>query len=154
MKTELLFQTVHSVNQISIYAAVTDWCYQFGLTGEVTEQVAILVDNKNLTMMEPEVVEMLVSLPNLALGSKMQGSASFRVLEKKIQITQLCEKTSFQHIVTAGNCYKVRPDDDDGWVELLLYDENIQFPDLIRKPKLWQPFPQVQFLDQFWKFML
>ena len=34
MNTELLFQTVHSVNQISIDAAVTDWCYQFGLTNE------------------------------------------------------------------------------------------------------------------------
>ena len=28
--TELLFQTVHAVNQLSVYAAVMDWCYQFG----------------------------------------------------------------------------------------------------------------------------
>ena len=34
VNTELLFQTVHSVTQISVYAAVTDWCYQFGLTDE------------------------------------------------------------------------------------------------------------------------
>ena len=34
VNTELLFQTVHSVNQLSVYAAVTDWCYQFGLTNE------------------------------------------------------------------------------------------------------------------------
>ena len=34
LNTELLFQTVHSVNQISVYAAVTDWCYRFGLTNE------------------------------------------------------------------------------------------------------------------------
>ena len=30
-------------------------------------------------------------------------------------MTQLCEKASFQHLVTARNCYKIRPDDDDGW---------------------------------------
>ena len=44
MNTKLLFPTVHSVNQISVYEAVTDWCYQFGLTNEEKE-VAISVDN-------------------------------------------------------------------------------------------------------------
>ena len=34
MNTKLLFPTVQSVNQISVYAAVTDWCYQFGLSNE------------------------------------------------------------------------------------------------------------------------
>ena len=44
MNTELLLQTVHSVNQIGVYAAVTDWCYQFvGLANEEKEQVAIPV---------------------------------------------------------------------------------------------------------------
>ena len=66
-------------------------------------------------MVEPEEVEMLVSLPNLALGNNMQGSASFRILEKRVQMTQLCEKALFQHLVTAGNCYQIRPDDDDVW---------------------------------------
>ena len=46
MNTELLFPTVHSVNQIGVYAAVTDWCYQFvGLANEEKEQVAIPVSN-------------------------------------------------------------------------------------------------------------
>ena len=30
MNTELLFQTIHSVNQLSVYGAVVNWCYQFG----------------------------------------------------------------------------------------------------------------------------
>ena len=34
VNTELLFPTVHSVNQIGVYAAVTDWCCQFGLSNE------------------------------------------------------------------------------------------------------------------------
>ena len=32
--TELLFQTIHSVNQLSIYGAVANWCQQFGMTEE------------------------------------------------------------------------------------------------------------------------
>ena len=34
MNTELLFQTIHSVNQLSIYGAVAKRCHQFGLTQE------------------------------------------------------------------------------------------------------------------------
>ena len=66
-------------------------------------------------MVEPEEVEMWVSPPNLALGNKMQGGASFRILEKRVQMTQLCEKAIFQHLVTAGNYHQIRPDVDDGW---------------------------------------
>ena len=73
MNSELLFQTVYSVNQLSVNASVTDSCHQFALTKKEKEQVAILVDNG---MVEPEEVEMLVSPPNLAVGNKMQGSAS------------------------------------------------------------------------------
>ena len=29
-------------------------------------------------------------------------------------MTQLCEKSLFQHFVTARNCYKTRPDSEDG----------------------------------------
>ena len=163
MHTELLFQTVHSVNQISVHAAITGWCHQFGLTNEEKERVAIPVDNGILTIVEPEEVDMLVSLPNLALGNKMQGGASFQILEKRVQMRQSCEKAFFQHLVTAGNCYKIRPDDDDGCGKLLLCVENIRVLELIRKLELWQLFTQVQFvtpvievrmkkiLDELWK---
>ena len=52
--TELLFQTVHAVNQLSVYAAVIDWCYQFCFTNEEKEQVAVLVDNGILTMVDQQ----------------------------------------------------------------------------------------------------
>ena len=155
VNTELLFQIVHSVNRLSVYGSSD------GLVLSIRfnrwwkkKQVVILVDNKNLSMLEPEEVEMFVSPPNLALGNKMQGSASFRVLEKRIQMTQLCEKTLLQHLVTARNCYQIRRDDEDGWGNLLLCAENIQILDLIRKAEFGQLFPQVQLLDQFWKFIL
>ena len=43
VNTKLLSPTVHSVNQISVYAADTDWCYQFGWTNE-EKRLAIPVD--------------------------------------------------------------------------------------------------------------
>ena len=33
-KTELLFRIIHSVNQLSVCGAVSNWCEQFGLTEE------------------------------------------------------------------------------------------------------------------------
>ena len=36
--TELLFRIIHSVNQLSIHGAVSNWCEQFGLTEAEKEQ--------------------------------------------------------------------------------------------------------------------
>ena len=47
MNTELLFQTVHSVNQLSVYGAVVNWCYQFGLTEDEKGRASILVESWN-----------------------------------------------------------------------------------------------------------
>ena len=49
----------------------------------------------------------------------MHNEAKFRVLEKKVHMTQLYEKkTSFQYLVTAGKFCQVRPDGEDGWREI------------------------------------
>ena len=34
MNIDVLFQTIHSVNQVRIYAVVTNWCYKFALKKE------------------------------------------------------------------------------------------------------------------------
>ena len=61
---------------------------------------------------------MLISAPNQAQGNlMMQNEAKFRVLVKKIHMTQLSEKALFQYLVTAGKFYQVRPDAEDGWRE-------------------------------------
>ena len=36
--TELLFRIIHSVNQLSVCGAFSNWCEQFGLTEEEKEQ--------------------------------------------------------------------------------------------------------------------
>ena len=42
MNTELIFQTINSVNQVSIYAAVTNWCYKFALKKDDKEHIPTL----------------------------------------------------------------------------------------------------------------
>ena len=117
MNTELWFQTVCSVNQLSVPRSSCELVYQFELTEEEKGQVSIPVDNKILTMVEPGEVELLVSPRTLAPGNRlMQGGVlSFHTVEQKIQLAQLCEKALFQHLVIAKNEYQVRPNADDGW---------------------------------------
>ena len=106
--TELLFQTIHSVNQLSIYGAVANWCHQFGLTEEGKGRAYFSVDNKMLTSLQPKEVQLLVSLPTMAPGNRMrQNVLSFEALTSKIQLSQLCEKAYFQYRVTAGKKYKI-----------------------------------------------
>ena len=115
---------------------MANWCEQIGLSEEEKGRVGILVDKLILTMVEPEEVQLLVSLPTQAPGNRMQGGASCsQILEKNVLLTQLCEKAFFQHLVIAGNYYKIRPDEDDGWAQILPLPRNIRVLDLVRKPK-------------------
>ena len=70
-------------------------------------------------VLEPEKVDMLISFPNLAQGNLMiQNQAKFRILEKKVRMTRLCEKALLQDLVTAKSRYQVRPDGKDGWGQI------------------------------------
>ena len=72
-----------------------------------------------MAVVEPEEVDMLISSPNLAQGNlMMQNEAKFRVLEKKVRMTQLCEIAFFHDLVTAGSRYQVRPDGENGWRQI------------------------------------
>ena len=89
MNTELSFQIIHSLNQASIHAIVTKWCYKFALKKEERENIPTPVVNRIMANVEPEEVEMLISSPNHAQGNlMMQSEAKFRVLEKKGHMTQ------------------------------------------------------------------
>ena len=52
MNTELLFQTIHSVSQHSVYGAVANWCYQFGSTEEEKGRASTPVDNNIFDQVE------------------------------------------------------------------------------------------------------
>ena len=54
MNTELLFQTIHSVHQLSVDGAVANWCHQFGLAEEEKGRTSFPLDNEILTKLKPE----------------------------------------------------------------------------------------------------
>ena len=111
MNTELLFQTINSVNKISIYAVVTNCCYKFALKKDDKDHSPTHGNNQILAVVQPEEVSMMVSSPNLAQRNlMMQSETRFKVLEKEARKTQLCEKASFQYLATAGRRYQVRPE--------------------------------------------
>ena len=112
------------------------------------KRITIPVDNGIWTMVKPAEVELLVFPPNLALGNKMQGGASFRQLDKRYRWHKYVKKKPYlQHLVTTWNCYKIRPDDDDGLTifEFSSLSENSSFGSYSCRYRL---------LDQSLKFML
>ena len=56
-----------------------------------------------------------------APGNREQGHTSFRVLENRVQMTQLCEKASFQYLFSAGKYYQIQLDGKDGWREITFF---------------------------------
>ena len=141
MNTELLFQTGHSVNQVDVCGAEANWCYQIGFTEDEKGRTITTVDNKILTKLKPEEVQLLVSHPKRATGNRMpERVQSFQELTGQIHLTQLCEKAFLQDLVTSGKSYKIRPNADDGWGTVTHlcreYSSSRSYP----KPKLWQLF--------------
>ena len=68
--TELLFQTIHSVNQLSIYGAVANLFEQFGLTEEEKGRDNLSVNKSILTSVPSHELQLLVSLPTKASGQQ------------------------------------------------------------------------------------
>ena len=153
--TELLCQTIHFVNQLNVHGAVANWCHQFGWTEEEEGRANLSVDNKTLTSVQPEEVQILVSPPTMAPGSRMRENVlSFEALASRIHLTQLWEKAYFQNSVIARKKYKIQPDADDGWGTITPTCQEYNFLDPFLNPKWLQLLPKAQPLDQFWRFEL
>ena len=149
MNTELLFQTIHSVNQLSVYGAVVNWCYQLGSTEEEKGTSQYSCGQQDFDQLKPEEVQLLVSPPTRATGNRMpERVQSFDELAGKLQLTQLCEKTYFHYLVAAGKQYKSSTKCGRR------LGDNYSFVPRIRKPKLWQLFLKAPSLDQYWVFIL
>ena len=116
MNTQLMFQTVHSSNQLSIYGAVANWWYQFSVTEEERWRAKFSVDNKMLTCLQLEEVQLLVSLPTITPRNRMgENVFELRSTDQWNTAHTLMWKTYFQHRVAAGKQNKILPDEDDGW---------------------------------------
>ena len=130
-------QTVQSVNQLSVYGTVTNWCYQLGLTEEEKGRVGIPVDKKILTMVESEEVQLLVylRLKHVETRCKVAPWASKHWIRRYGShnsniLWSPGKRTKFDRMRTT-----------DG-EQLLLCAANIRVLDLIRKPRPWQLFPK------------
>ena len=114
--TELLFRLIHSVNQLSIYGAVSSWCEQVGLTEDEKgqEKQKESVTKGVLTSVKSQEVKLLVSSPRPVSGSSLRENIQdFESLSEISRPTRVCELTSFRHRVSAGMSYKTRLDEDD-----------------------------------------
>ena len=72
--TELVFRINHSVNQLSIYGAVSNWREQFGLTEEEKgqENLKESVTKGVLTSVKSQEVKILVSSPSLVSRNSLR----------------------------------------------------------------------------------
>ena len=132
VNTELLFQRVHSVNQISVYAAVTDWCYKFCLTKEKRTSRC----SCGLWNFDHCGTRRIVSLP------RCNGAWASEHWKRGYRWHNYAKKNLFQDLVAAVKCCKIRPDDDDRGRNVLFNAEIIRILEFIRKLELWQLFPQ------------
>ena len=147
--TELLFWTLRSVNRLSIYGAVSNWCEQFGLTEEEKgqEKPQESVTKDALTCVKSQEVKLLASPPKLAFGSSLQENIhDFESLDEKIQFTSVCELALFKHRVSAGRKYKTRL--DGSWFH---FAENTHFLKHTHNPETLEQSLEEQLLDQWLK---
>ena len=113
--TELLFQTLHSVNQLSINGAVANWCEQVGLTEEEKGRDNRSVNKSILTRVPPHEVRLLVSHPTMRSGDSLQeNTLNFEALSNRTQFSYLCEDAWFKYRASAGMYCSTRLE-DDGW---------------------------------------
>ena len=65
-------------------------------------------------------VKLLVSSPRLVCGNSLwENIQDFESLSVTIRFTRVCELVSFRHRVSAGMNYKTRPDEDDGFGQII-----------------------------------
>ena len=72
--TELLFRFIHSLNQLSMYGAASNWCEHFGLTEEEKGQQKQKesVTKGVLTSVKSQGVKLWVASPRLVSGSSLR----------------------------------------------------------------------------------
>ena len=123
-KTELLFRIIHSVNQFSIYGAVSNWCEKFGLIADERGQERIHEKGESVTKeilkgVNSQEVNSLVP-PRPAYGNRSRGNIQdFESLSETNRFTRVCEDAIFVHRVASGMSYKTRLDEDDGFGQLI-----------------------------------
>ena len=113
--TELVFRIIHTVNQLSIYGAVSNWCEHFE---KGQERILESVNKEILKSVNSQEVNSLVSSPRPASGNRLRENIQdFGSLPVIIQFKEVCELASFWYRVSAALSCKTKPDEDDGFGE-------------------------------------
>ena len=106
--TELLFRTIHSAKQLSMYGAVASWCGEFahlipGRTHMIMEK-SVAKENYQLSpKLEPQEVDSLVQTPRRKAGNRLRVDLrKFEELETDGQFTKVCECPGFMRRVSVG----------------------------------------------------
>ena len=61
LNTEILYRTIHSANQLSIYGAVAGWCEEFGLKPDESSDMLTRTENEQIMKeVRPQEVNSLV----------------------------------------------------------------------------------------------
>ena len=120
--TELLFGIIHSVNELSIYGAVTNWCAQFGFTEEEKKQEKTERIRDQRCIDKCEITRSKICGIFSETGIWKQFAAKnqdFESLTETIRFIRVCEFASFRYRVSAGLSYKTRLDEDDGLGQII-----------------------------------
>ena len=67
--TELLFRTIHSANQISIYGAVSSWCEEFGQRPDEKDPTS----ERFVAKENEQLLRNVTPKEGNSLGAKLQG---------------------------------------------------------------------------------
>ena len=103
LNTKLLFPIINSVNQLSIYGAVSNWCEQFGLTKDEKGKERNLDKEEFVNKGAPKSVNSQEanspgSSPRLASGNSLRENIQdFETLSETIQFARVCEDASFRY---------------------------------------------------------
>ena len=106
-----------------------------------------------LTSVKSQAGKLLVSSPRLVSGySLRENIQDFEYLSETIRLTWVCELASFWHRVSAGMSYKTRPDEDDGFGQIIHYAENTRFSSKPTIQSFCSNLKEEQLLGQSLKF--
>ena len=131
--TEPLFRIIHSVNQLSIYGAVSQWSEQFDLSQKerestwaksaereelvVKEALEIANKEKLKSMNSQEVNSLVTTARNQpASGNRLgENVENLELRSRIIRIAKISDLASFLDPVTLGRRFQTHQDVDDGF---------------------------------------
>ena len=145
--TELLFQTIHSVNQLSVYGAVINSAWQM----KKSDGPIYLWTRTCWYHLKKYNSWYLFRQWHLATGSEKTFGASKR-WPAEFSSHSYVKKLTSRVVWQPGRSIKLDLTEKTVGRPLLLSAGDTHFPDLFLDPKLWQRFLEEQRLDQFLKF--